>query len=189
MGRLCVALGGTRWRHVIHESSIPDCEPACMSANATRCARSSARPNRNTSRRRRFDLALSSSPDAALFRAMVKGRLSPCSKVCEECHASRPLFSNRTVARHRRGFRSKHAAAYARRGKSLPRRRAPLLQRCPLRRIPGGILPAGASQSRQSRLPLGFARPRSVKHEPERWIGVFRKDHAQTKAGAGRPIR
>jgi hypothetical protein len=50
---------------------------------------------------------LSSSPDAALFRAMVKGRLSPCSKVCEECHASRSLFSNRTVARHRRGFRSK----------------------------------------------------------------------------------
>jgi len=132
---------------------------------------------------------LSSRPDAALFRAMVKGRLPPCSKVCEECHASRSLFSNRTVARHRRGFRSKHAAAYARRGKSLPRRCAPLLQRCPLGRIPGGILPAGASQSRQSRLPLGPARPRSVKHDPERWIGVFRKDHAQTKAGAGRPIR
>jgi hypothetical protein len=67
----------------------------------------------------------SSSPDAARDRRMVKGRLLCCRKVCEEHHASHSLFSRRTVGRHRRGFRSKHAAAYPRRGESLPRPRAP----------------------------------------------------------------
>ena len=109
--------------------------------------------------------------------------------VCEEHHGSHFRFTCRSARRNWNSLGARQFGAHSRRGKGMSRRRASLLQRCPFRRIPGGILPAGASQSRQSRLPLGPARPRSVKHDPERWIGLFRKDHAQTKAGAGRPIR
>ena len=83
--------------------------------------------------------------------------------VCEEHHGSHSRFTCRSARRNWNSLGARRFGAHSRRGKGMSRRRASLLQRCPFRRIPGGILPAGAPCTCQLRLPHSSAGPRTLK--------------------------
>jgi len=108
--------------------------------------------------------------------------------VCEEHHGSHSRFTRRSARRKWNSLGARRFGAHSRRGKGMSRRRASLLQRCPFRRIPGGVLPAGAPCTCQLRLPDSSAGPRTLKRDS---FTLNRRSRSRSFVGhdlSGKPV-